>query len=144
MPYLLSRKSDAFRAIQHYVAVCNSHRVNLRRMHTDNADDLTSKQIREFLLAIGARLTTFSPHVPRQNGVCERLWRTMARDMRAKLATSKLPASFWWYLMKSSTDIAAILPTLATPTKSAWFKFTGQKPSCAGVRPIGCRVYPKI
>eukprot|EP00965_Chrysotila_dentata_P047736 1583593-Pleurochrysis_carterae.AAC.1 len=68
MPYLLSRKSDAFRAIQHYAAFCNSHRVKLRRMHTDNAGDLTSKQIRDFLLANGTRLTTISPHVPRQNG----------------------------------------------------------------------------
>eukprot|EP00965_Chrysotila_dentata_P165704 5470880-Pleurochrysis_carterae.AAC.2 len=65
MPYLLSRKSDAFRAIQHYVAFCNSHSVKLRRMHTDNAGDLTSKQIRDFLLANDTRLTTISPNVPR-------------------------------------------------------------------------------
>eukprot|EP00965_Chrysotila_dentata_P129470 4279771-Pleurochrysis_carterae.AAC.1 len=64
-------------------------------MHTDNAGDLTSEQIREFMLLQGARLTTISPHVPWQNGVCERQWRTIARDMRAKLATSKLPTSFW-------------------------------------------------
>eukprot|EP00965_Chrysotila_dentata_P116787 3859906-Pleurochrysis_carterae.AAC.2 len=57
-------------------------------MQTDNAGDLTSQQIREFLLQQGVRLTTISPHVPRQNGAC------MARDMRAKLATSKLPASY--------------------------------------------------
>eukprot|EP00965_Chrysotila_dentata_P130090 4300723-Pleurochrysis_carterae.AAC.1 len=71
MPYLLARKSDAFRAIQHYVAFCNSYRVTLRRMHTDNAGDLTSQPIRDFLLLQGTRLTTISPHVPRQNGVCE-------------------------------------------------------------------------
>eukprot|EP00965_Chrysotila_dentata_P087084 2875403-Pleurochrysis_carterae.AAC.1 len=62
MPYLLARKSDAFKAVQHYVAFCNSHRVKLRRMLTDNAGDLTSKQIRVFLLLNGARLTTISPH----------------------------------------------------------------------------------
>eukprot|EP00965_Chrysotila_dentata_P207203 6183982-Pleurochrysis_carterae.AAC.1 len=72
MPYLLARKSDAFQAIQHYVAFCNSHSVKLRRMHTDNAGDLTLKQICEFLLLNEARLTTISPHIPRQNGVCER------------------------------------------------------------------------
>eukprot|EP00965_Chrysotila_dentata_P068116 2253127-Pleurochrysis_carterae.AAC.1 len=96
-PYLLARKSDAFSAIKHYIAYCNSHNVTIRRMHNDNAEDLTSKQIREFLLEQGARPTTISPHVPRQNGACERQWRTMARDIRAKLATSKLPVSYWWY-----------------------------------------------
>eukprot|EP00965_Chrysotila_dentata_P045810 1522486-Pleurochrysis_carterae.AAC.1 len=64
-------------------------------MHTDNPGDLTFKQIRDFLLQQGVRLTTISPHVPRQNGACEQQWRTMARDMQAKLATSKLPASYW-------------------------------------------------
>eukprot|EP00965_Chrysotila_dentata_P175070 5779096-Pleurochrysis_carterae.AAC.1 len=63
-------------------------------MHTDNAGDLTSKQIRDFLLQQGVKLTTISPRVPRQNGACERQWCTMARDVRAKLATSKLPISF--------------------------------------------------
>eukprot|EP00965_Chrysotila_dentata_P004707 153510-Pleurochrysis_carterae.AAC.1 len=62
MPYLLARKSDAFKAIQHYVAFCSSHRVTLRRMHTDNAGDLTLQQIRDFLLQNGVRLTTISPH----------------------------------------------------------------------------------
>eukprot|EP00965_Chrysotila_dentata_P098271 3248988-Pleurochrysis_carterae.AAC.1 len=101
-------------------------------MHTDNAGDLTSQQIREFLLKHGVRLTTISPHVPRQNGACERQWRTMARDMRAKLATSKLPASYWWYHLKSSTDVSSILPLQDAPSESPWFRFTGNVPSCAG------------
>eukprot|EP00965_Chrysotila_dentata_P098547 3257499-Pleurochrysis_carterae.AAC.1 len=63
----------------------------------------------------------------------------MARDMRAKLATSRLPTSLCWYHLKSSTDVAALLPSRTTPTESAWFRFSGQVPSCAGVRPIGCR-----
>eukprot|EP00965_Chrysotila_dentata_P081294 2684511-Pleurochrysis_carterae.AAC.1 len=33
----------------------------------------------------------YGVQVPRQNGACERQWRMMARDVRAKLATSKLP-----------------------------------------------------
>eukprot|EP00965_Chrysotila_dentata_P152426 5037875-Pleurochrysis_carterae.AAC.2 len=63
----------------------------------------------------------------------------MARDMRAKLATSKLPVLLWWYHLKSSTDVAALLPSCAKPKESAWFRFTGITPACAGVRPIGCR-----
>eukprot|EP00965_Chrysotila_dentata_P178399 5892082-Pleurochrysis_carterae.AAC.1 len=66
-PYLLARRSDAFSAIKLYIAYCNSHNVAVRKMHTDNAGDLTSKQIRAFLLERGARLTNISPHVPQQN-----------------------------------------------------------------------------
>eukprot|EP00965_Chrysotila_dentata_P139870 4623925-Pleurochrysis_carterae.AAC.2 len=139
MSYLLARKSDAFGAIQHYLGFCNFYHVTVRRVLNDNAGDLTSNQIRDFLLHRGITLNTISPHVPRQNGMCERQWRTMARDMRAKLATSKPPVSFWWYHLKPSTDVAALLPSRAKPAESAWFRFTGITPSCAGVRPIGCR-----
>eukprot|EP00965_Chrysotila_dentata_P021150 700390-Pleurochrysis_carterae.AAC.1 len=68
----------------------------------------------------------------------------MARDDRAKLVTSKLPVSFWWYHLKSSTDVLSLLPLRNEPNLTPWFKFTGIVPSCAGVRPIGCRVFPKI
>eukprot|EP00965_Chrysotila_dentata_P116815 3860854-Pleurochrysis_carterae.AAC.1 len=64
--------------------------------------------------------------------------------MRAKLATSKLPASYWWYHLKSSTDVSSLLPLRDAPSESQWCRFTGAVPSCAGVRPIGCRVYPKL
>eukprot|EP00965_Chrysotila_dentata_P241716 6204442-Pleurochrysis_carterae.AAC.1 len=39
----------------------------------------------------------------------------------------------WWYRLKSSTDVSALLPSRATPNKSPWFRFTGQIPFCAGV-----------
>eukprot|EP00965_Chrysotila_dentata_P080252 2647678-Pleurochrysis_carterae.AAC.1 len=58
-------------------------------MHTDNAGDLTSKHIREFLLQQGIRLIAPSPHVPRQNGARERQWRTMALDMSKRISDVK-------------------------------------------------------
>eukprot|EP00965_Chrysotila_dentata_P186152 6146197-Pleurochrysis_carterae.AAC.1 len=85
-----------------------------------------------------------SPHVPRPNGACERRWRTMARDTRAKLETSKLPVSFWWYHLKSSTEVSALLPSRITPNESPCFSFTRQVPSCTEARPIGCRLFAKI
>eukprot|EP00965_Chrysotila_dentata_P027998 930927-Pleurochrysis_carterae.AAC.2 len=34
-----------------------------------------------------------------------------------------------------------ILPVRDAPSQSPWLRFTGMVPSCASVRPIGCRVY---
>eukprot|EP00965_Chrysotila_dentata_P193777 6175955-Pleurochrysis_carterae.AAC.4 len=93
----------------------------MRRMHTHNAGDLTSKVICAFLLQQGVRLTTISPHVPRQNGAYECQWRTMARDMRAKLVTSKLAVSYWWYHLKSSSDVSSLLPLRDVQSESPWF-----------------------
>eukprot|EP00965_Chrysotila_dentata_P180755 5966455-Pleurochrysis_carterae.AAC.1 len=48
------------------------------------------------------------------------------------------------FVLVVSPEIIHRRGSRANPKESAWFRFTGISPSCAGVRPIGCRVYPKV
>ena len=96
-PYLIHKYSDAPAAIDLFLAWCKSHKVTVRHMHTDNGTTLCSQEVRDKLSAAHVHLTTIAPNVPRQNGVCERQWRTLARDTRGLLSAAKMPRSFWWY-----------------------------------------------
>eukprot|EP00965_Chrysotila_dentata_P111245 3677631-Pleurochrysis_carterae.AAC.1 len=60
------------------------------------------------------------------------------------LATSKLPTSYSWYHLRAATDVSRLLPSRADPSSCPYFRFTGRKPSCAGVRTVGCSVHPKL
>eukprot|EP00965_Chrysotila_dentata_P227541 6196077-Pleurochrysis_carterae.AAC.1 len=60
------------------------------------------------------------------------------------LATSKLPTSYYWYHMKAAADVARLLPFCADPSSCPYFRYEGRKPSCTGVRSVGCSVYPKL
>eukprot|EP00965_Chrysotila_dentata_P010074 328274-Pleurochrysis_carterae.AAC.2 len=48
------------------------------------------------------------------------------------------------YHLKLSTDVSSLLPLREEPNQTPWFRFAAVVPSCAGVRPIGYRVFPKI
>eukprot|EP00965_Chrysotila_dentata_P163967 5413650-Pleurochrysis_carterae.AAC.1 len=143
-PYLLARKSDAFTSIQHYIAYCKLHQVTVRRMHTDNAGDLTSKQIREFLLQqeLGSPQSHQMCHdkTGRANGNGEQWPGREGKIGELETANFILvvpPKIIHRHILAPA---AIREETIQTPS----FRFTGVVPSCAGVRPIGCRVFPKI
>ena len=83
---LLQSKSDAYLAMRKYHAWANSHGVNVRRMHADNAGELTGEDLKREWSAKGVRLSACAPNEPRGNGMMERQWRTMANDTRHVLA----------------------------------------------------------
>jgi Integrase core domain. len=144
-PYLLAHYDDAPKAMDLYLSFCNSHHVTCRRMHTDNGTTLCSAEMRTKLASKSIHLTTIAPHCPRQNGVCERQWRTLAADTRRLLAQARMPRSFWWYAMRHSAMVAALVPLSAAKHECAWSRFTSKaKPSCSWVRVWGCLAYTKL
>jgi hypothetical protein len=74
--------------------------IELGCLHTDNAPEFgeTNAPMQEVLKRHGlyGALTTCAPYTPRQNGVAERMWRTLTEPSIAKLVRARLPASFWW------------------------------------------------
>jgi hypothetical protein len=98
--YFLANKSDAPDAVERYINCCSSRGVPVKRLHTDNAPEFgeTNAPMRAVLERHGllGALTTCAPYTPRQNGVAERMWRTLMEPAAtAKLMRANLPASFW-------------------------------------------------
>ncbi|KAL1529178.1 hypothetical protein AB1Y20_000137 [Prymnesium parvum] len=140
-PYLIKSYDEAPACIELYLAWCSSQGVTVRHMHTDNGTTLCSQAVRALLAARGVHLTTISPHCARQNGVCERQWRTLAADARHLLAQACLPRSFWWYAMRHAATVAGMLPSSDDPSTTPWERWTANRPSVAHVRVWGCLVY---
>ena len=139
--YLLHRKSDAPIAMRSYHAWARSHGVDVRRMHADNAGELTGPALKAEWAAKGVRLTACAPLEPRGNGEMERQWRTIANDTRHVLAVARLPLSYWWYAMRGSVAASWAIPLNAEETP--WSRFTGRKPSSLKYKVIGCLAYYK-
>ena len=78
--YVLAAKSDAYLAMRKFHAWANSHGVTIRRMHADNAGELTGADLKREWEAKGIRLSACAPNEPRGNWMMERQWRTMAND----------------------------------------------------------------
>ena len=84
-------------------------------------------------------------YTPQENGVSERMNRTLVEMARCLLHDAGLPDSFWGYAVLHSARILNVLPSRAlkrhiTPEEA----FTGNKPSLAQLRIFGCTAYAHI
>ena len=84
------------------------------------------------------------PKTPQQNGVAERLNRTMVETTRSMLIDAKLPYRFWAEALSTAVYLRNRSPIKAvdgiTPSE-AW---TGKKPDVAHMRVFGCEAYAHI
>ena len=76
---------------------------------TDNGGEYVSKEFEEFLKYKGIRYELTVPYPPAQNGVAERLNRTLMESARTMIRFARLPDSYWGeavattaYIRKSS------------------------------------------
>ena len=81
------KKSDALMAFKNYkVLVEKEISSQIKLLRTDRRGEYNSH-------GITRQLTT--AYTPQQNGVCERKNRTILNMVRSKLATSRVPKTFW-------------------------------------------------
>ena len=68
---------------------------NVNIFRTDNRGEFTSDEFENYLKREGIKHELTIPKCPEQNGIAERLKRTLIEMVRSVLADSKLPKLFW-------------------------------------------------
>ena len=64
-------------------------------LRTDNGGEYVSKAFQDFCDAKGIKQELTGPYNPSQNGVVERMNRTMQEKVRSMLSNAELPNGFW-------------------------------------------------
>ena len=115
MTYFLKQKSDALTAFKQYRAyVWTQRHKEIKALRVDNAKEYTEGNFRQYLRQEGIRLETTAPHSPAQNGVAERLNRTLVEHARAMLLEKQLPYHLWEEAIAYATYIKNRMPTRGT------------------------------
>ena len=81
---------------------------------------------------------------PEQNGVAERLNRTLVERSRAMLLESNLPKSLWGYAILHANYIKNRTHTRSLPDKTPYETVYGKKPNLQDAYEWGKDVYVKI
>ena len=68
---------------------------NLKALRSDNGGEYTSLEFESYLKEEGIVHQITIPKSPQQNGVAERLNRTVMNMVRSMLAVYKMPQCFW-------------------------------------------------
>ena len=94
--YILKRKDEVFEKFLEWKSCVEKQSGRkVKILCTDNGGKYTSSKFENYLKAEGIRHEYTVPKTPEQNGVSERMNRTLVEMVRSMLIESQLPRKFW-------------------------------------------------
>ena len=142
----LKNKSEVLAQFKQFEAKATSQSGNqIGTLRTDNGGEYTSKEFEEYLVEKGIHHETSIPYTPEQNGVAERLNRTLCEKAKAMMVHAGLDDRYWAEAVQTATYIKNRLPTRSlehnvTPYE-LWY---GRKPDLSHIRVFGCTAYALV
>ena len=140
------RKSDALLAFKTFKAQAERYTErSIKCVHFDQGGEYTSKEFMDYCKLEGIRVEFTNTGTPQQNGVAERMNRTIEESITSMLAEANLPPSFWTYTLSTYRHVHNRCPTSALPGNTTPFEaFKGKKPRIGHLRVFGCVAYVLI
>ena len=94
--YFLKKKSEVFDTFRRWKAMIeNETGLKVKRLRSDNGGEYTDRRFREFCANNGIKMEKTVPKTPQQNGVAERMNRTLNERARSMRIHAGLPKMFW-------------------------------------------------
>jgi transposase InsO family protein len=138
----LKKKSEALTAFKNYKAyVSHQHGVHLRKIRSDRGGEYLSKEFDEYLKNQGIQQQLTIHDSPQQNGVAERLNRTLVEHARAMLITKDLLKFLWAEAINYAAWLENHLPSCAIPGHTSFELMHKTKPNLAAAQEFGTRVF---
>ena len=146
--FLLKHKNEALPNYKVWVAAAEAkhsaagHKVAAVR--SDNGGEFISEEFDALLAERGSRRERTTAHTPQQNGVAERVNRTLLNSIRTMLHDGQLDDSFWDEALRTAVHIRNRVPTRALNGKTPHEAWTGNKPRVGHMRVFGSLAYAHI
>lgn len=144
--YLLKFKSEVLKVFKDFVAKSEAHFNNkIVYLYCDNGGEYLSNEFREYCVQKGITFHLTVPHTPQQNGVAERMNRTITEKARTMIFTSGLEKLFWGEAVLTATYLINILPTAALHiNKTPYELWHNRRPRLDLLKIFGSTVYVHI
>ena len=143
--YFLKSKDQVFeKFLEWKTMVEKSTGRKLKAIRTDNGGEFTSKEFEAHLTTEGVRHEVTISKNPEQNGVAERMNRTLVETARSILVNANLPHRFWAEALSTATFLRNRSPTKAVCGMTPHEAWTGEKPRVDGLRVFGCQAFVHV
>ena len=143
--YVLKKKDEVFKYFQEWKALVErSSGKKLNILHTDNGGKYVSTKFEDNLKSEGIRHERTVPKTPEQNGVAERMNRTLVEIMRSMLIDAKLPHAFWAEAISTAVYLRNRSPTKVLKDMTPFEAWMKQKPCVEHLRVFGCDAYARV
>ncbi|GJX95633.1 putative ribonuclease H-like domain-containing protein [Tanacetum coccineum] len=139
--YLLASKDETSGILQNFIRQIKnqlSHRVKIIR--SNNGTEFKNRDMLEFCGNKGIKQEYSNARTPQQNGVAERMNRTLIEAARTMLADSLLPTTFDRWPVSTACYIFNRVRVTKPQNKTPYELLFGHKPIISYIRPFGCHV----
>ncbi|GJS94654.1 putative ribonuclease H-like domain-containing protein [Tanacetum coccineum] len=139
--FFLATKDETSGILQNFIRQIENqlnHRVKIIR--SDNGTEFKNRDMLEFCGNKGIKQEYSNARTPQQNGVAERMNRTLIEAARTMLADSLLPTAFWAEAVSTACYIINRVRVTKPQNKTPYELCFGHKPIISYIRPFGCHV----
>ena len=142
--YFLKSKSEVPSKFKEFVSFGESRSGKVKVLRSDNGGEYTSQEFSKYCIEKGISHEFTSPYCPEQNGVTERLNRTIMETARSMIYQTRLPLDFWAEACSTAVYLRNRSPTTSLKDITPFESLFGQKPDVSNLRVFGCVCYVHI
>lgn len=143
--YTLKNKNEVLKCLTDFKAFAEKQTENnMKMIRTDGGGEYVSKLFSDFCDKNGIIHQKTTPYTPQQNGVAERMNRTLLDRVRCMLLDSNLPRYFWAEALSTATRIVNFVPCKATGEKSPEYLWSNREPDLNTLKVFGCTAFAHI
>jgi transposase InsO family protein len=146
--HTLKDKSESLTYFEQFATAANNFHsgsgYRIQFIRSDNGGEFIGKEWTPLLVRLGIQRHRTSPYTSHQNGIVERLNRTIGDSTRAMLHSAGLPDRFWPLACQAAVYINNRLPSKATGTATPYQLWHSKRPHIGHIRSFGCLAYALI
>ena len=135
----LKKKSEAADKVKNYLAHLTSHNRKPKAIRIDRGKEFLNEQLSAWCQEKGIDIQLTAPYSPSQNGVAERMNRTLVELARAMLRGS--PEFLWEYAIKHSSYLRNRAYTKSLKHQTPYEKWFTKKLNVSHLREFGAPVW---
>ena len=144
--YFMKHKSEVLDKFKEFEAkTTNAAGRAIGTLLTDNGGEYLSSAFQNYLKEKGIRHELTMPHAPQQNGVSERMNRTLVGSARSMIAHAGLSNIFLAEAISVASYVRNRLPTTDLKEREIPYeRWYGRKPDVSHFRVFGCMAYAHV
>ena len=140
--YFLKNKSETFLKFKEWkILVETQVGRKVKKLRTDNGLEFLSNDFNSFCQKEGIATHRTVRYTPQQNGLAERMNRTILERMRCMLSSSGLSKVFWAEAAETAVHLINRSPSSALQFKTPQEKWTGKAADYQHLKVFGCTAY---
>ena len=110
----------------------------VKNLHSGKGGEYCSKEFGHYLKAKGITHQTTVPYCPEQNGISERMNRTLVEAARSMMFHAGMPKEFWAEAIHTATYVHNRSATSLLKEVTPFKRLFGRKPDVSNLRVFGC------